>query len=159
MLLGSLRRVSSPRTSNRYTSLNRRRPILTQALTAAAIGAVGDVLMQIVELRWAAQHEVVGNDGGHTRHVHASHVRSVTPPTPLDGGDLARVASAASVFFGQNVRGDGAQRLSLETTATGGNILNTSPVVSAVLRVSDPNVASGGMDTHKNTTAPLASLN
>ena len=160
MHLGSLRRgVPSPRTSNRYTSLNRRRPILTQALTAAAIGAVGDVLMQMLELRWAAQHEIVGNDGGHTHHVHASHVRSVTPPTPLGGGNFARVASAASVLSGQNVRGDDARRLSLETTAIGGNILNTSAVVSAVSRVSDPNVASGGMDTPNNATAPLASLN
>lgn len=37
----------------RYTSMNKRRPMLTQSLTAGVIGVIGDVLMQRLELRWA----------------------------------------------------------------------------------------------------------
>ena len=39
----------------RYTSMNKRRPMLTQSLTAGVIGVVGDVLMQRLELRWARE--------------------------------------------------------------------------------------------------------
>jgi protein Mpv17 len=48
----------------RYINVNKRRPVLTQSLTAGAIGIVGDFIMQSLELRWAREEAAAAAAGG-----------------------------------------------------------------------------------------------